>query len=85
MANARVVIDAPCPGCGGNGLVEVDSTGMYRQECSRCHGTGAVQRMVTCAGCLWWTRLKHTESGRCEHHNDFYIDTFGCTRWEARP
>ena len=54
-------------------------------ECPICHGTGAVQRMVTCAGCLWWTKLKHTESGRCEHHNDFYIDTFGCNQWEARP
>ena len=53
-------------------------------ECLACHGTGSFQRVVTCPECRWWTKLEFSEGGRCGHHNTFYSDTFGCTRWDAR-
>ena len=91
--SARVVIDEPCGLCDRLELVGF-------RCCGYCHGTGTVQRVVTCETCEYWrggyalndvdggcTRANYLRAGAYTHRNRDEIDTtatHGCNQWEAR-
>lgn len=92
-----LTISAPCPTCGGTGLIPVPVEKWTRAgqlivatDASKCPDCtdGTIRQAVSCAGCKWFDAVPPVKYiGTClqEEADMRNVDAdFGCLSWEAK-
>ena len=88
----RLILEQPCPTCGGTGevgrtefLKGTMETVSYKLPCIACFN-GTVRVAVSCASCLWAERQGDFGDLVCtepDHNGEGVMSTFGCTDWTS--